>query len=272
MLLREDIYTKLAGYGLLVFFLSHPIIFMAAILTSNKSERMSVAGNILLVMGVISFFSLLLHFVALHEIGDDYTYGYSFSSMLKLTWHSQIILSAFFFFALFYFIILDRNRDKNTSSKSISREQIFITLNVLGIVCGLVGILIVLSYFKLFQYNSSDISLKHHLRRYDITPFGFVILPYLLVLTGWCIKYFKDRRSGWNDEKQKSNINRSGMVALLVSLPLLICLTIFSFLKAPLLFGPIYISGTITVLWLPFYLFLVLLVFSVTALYNFKYN
>lgn len=157
------------------------------------------------------------------------------------------------------------------STKSISREQIFVTLNVIGIVCSIVGILMVLIYFK-FQYFQTDINIKHYLRRYDIVPYGFIILPYLLVLIGWGIRYFNDRRSGWYDEKQNSNINRSGMVALMVSLPLLIILTIVCFLKTPASSGQIYISGTITVLWLPFYLFMVLFVFSATALYNFRNN
>jgi hypothetical protein len=97
-------------------------------------------------------------------------------------------------------------------------------------------------------------------------------LPYLLSLAGWGIRYFRDKRSGWYDEKQYSNINRSGLVALLVSLGLTIGLAIFYFHKIPDVFGKIDISGVITVLLLPFYCFVVLFVFSVTALYKFKNN
>jgi hypothetical protein len=271
ILVKQNIYTKFIGYGLLLFFFSHLIIILCAILSSKYSQFMSVAGNVLLVLGAISFTFLLLHFVSLHEIEDDFTNGYSFKSMLKLTWQSQIIMICFFLFSLIYFIVLARKGDKIDSTKSISREQIFVTLNVIGIVCSIVGILMVIIYFK-FQYFQTDINIQHYLRRYDIVPYGFIILPYLLVLAGWGIRYFNDRRSGWYDEKQNSNINRSGMVALMVSLPLLIFLTIFCFLKTSASSGQIYISGTITVLWLPFYLFMVLFVFSATALYKFKNN
>lgn len=265
ILVIQNIYTKFIGYGLLVFFFSHIIIILCGFLSARYSQYMSVARNVLIVLGAISFIFLLLHFVSLHEIEDDFTNGYPFKSMLKLTWHSQLIMICFFLFSLIYFIILARKSGRMDSTKSISREQIFVTLNIIGIVCSIVGILMVLIYFK-FQ------GIQHSLRRYDIVPYGFIILPYLLVLAGWGFRYFNDRRSGWYDEKQNSNINRSGMVALMVSLPLLVFLTIFCFLKAPASSEQFYISGTITVLWLPFYLFIVLFVFSATALYNYKNN
>jgi hypothetical protein len=271
VLLRQDIYANLMGYGLLLFFFGHLIIILYAILNLLNSQRSAFAVNALIVLGSVSFFSLLLHFVSLHEIVDDFTHGFPFRSALKLAWYSQIIFISFFLYALIFFIIFVRNRDKNASTKSMSREQIFIALNVIGIVCSLIGILIVLIYFK-FQFNQTDLNIKHYLRRYDLVPYAFILMPYLIVLAGWGIRYFNDRRSGWYDEKQISNINRSGIIALLISVPLLICLTIYCFLKSPTAAGQIYISGTITVLWLPFYLFIVLFVFSVTALYNFKNN
>jgi hypothetical protein len=271
-LVRQDKYAMLVVIGLMVFFFSHLIIILSTILSLKNSQRMSIAGIILLILGAISFIFLLFHWVSLHEIGDDFTRGYSFSSILKLTWLSQLILISFFLYSLIYFITLARIGDNNASTKSVSREQIFVALNIIGIVCSIVGILMVLFYFQMFHYIQTAINITKHLRRYDIIPYGFILLPYLLVLAGWGIRYFKDKRSGWHDEKQISDINRSGMVALLVSLPLIIGLTVFCFLKTPAVFKQIYIAGTITVLWLPFYLFVVLFVFSITALYNFKNN
>jgi len=138
-------------------------------------------------------------------------------------------------------------------------------MNIIGIVCGVVGIFLVLLFSQ--AYNVVRLSIV-----YKIVPYCFVLLPYLISLAGWGIRYFIDRRSGWYDEKQNSNINRSGMVALLVSLGLTIGLAIFYFHKIPDILGKIDISGVITVLLLPFYCFVVLFVFSVTALYNFKNN
>jgi hypothetical protein len=226
---------------------------------------MSIAGIILLVLGVISFIFLFFHFVSLNEIWDDYKSGYSFKSMLKLTWHSQIIMICFFLFSLFYFITLSRAGEKYTSTKSVSREQIFIAINIIGIVCSILGVLLVLFYSQAYHVVRLSIGFK-------IIPYCLVLLPYLLALAGWGIRYFRDRRSGWYDEKQNSNINRSGMVAMLASLALTIGLAIFYFHKTPVVLSQIDIAGVIMVLLLPFYLFVVLFVFSVTALYNFKNN
>ncbi len=59
---------------------------------------------------------------------------------------------------------------------------------------------------------------------------------------------------------------------MLVSVGLTLGLAIFYFHKIPDVFDKIDIPGVITVLVLPFYCFVVLFVFSVTALYNFKNN
>jgi hypothetical protein len=270
LFIRPAIYATIMMIGLLFFFFSHLILMLSVMLHLKSSQAMTVAGIILLVLGVISFVFLLFHFVSLHEIADDFSNGYSFGQMLKLTWHSQVVLLSFFLYSLIYFTVHARLGNRYTSTASVSREQIYVALNIIGIVCGLVGILIVLFYFKMFRYVHSEIRILRHLRRYDIVPYGFVLLPYLIALAGWGIRCLKDRRSGWYDEKQNSDINRAGMTALLVSIPLIIGLTLFCFLKTPAIFNQIYIAGTLTVLWLPFYLFVILFVFSASALYHFK--
>jgi hypothetical protein len=94
----------------------------------------------------------------------------------------------------------------------------------------------------------------------------------LLSLTGWGLRNFRDRRLGLIDEKQNSDINKSGMVALFASLGVTVGLTFLCFNKIPEIFNQIDIAGVIIILLMPFYLFLVLFMFSVTALYNFKIN
>jgi hypothetical protein len=203
--------------------------------------------------------------VALDQIEEDFHYKDPYSSMLKLAWTTQIVLFSFFIYSLIYFIVLGKSENRSVTTKSVSREQIFVAMNIIGIVCGVVGILLVLLFSQ--AYNVIRLSIV-----YKIVPYFFVLLPYLLSLAGWGIRYFRDKRSGWYDEKQNSNINRSGMVALLISLGLTIGLAIFYFHKIPEVFDKIDISGVITVMLLPFYCFVVLFVFSVTALFHFKNN
>jgi hypothetical protein len=262
---RPKIYVNLMSFGLLIFFISHLVIILATILSLKKSQGMSLAGIILIVLGVISLIFLLFHFVALDQLEQDFHYKDPYSSMLKLAWTTQVVLFAFFLYSFIYFIVLGKFGDKYVTTKSVSREHIFVAMNITGIVCSVVGILLVLLFSQV--YNGVQLSIV-----YKIVPYCFVLLPYLIALAGWGIRYYRDRRSGWYDEKQSSDINRSGMVALLASLAFTIGLAIFYFHKIPVAFGQIDITGVITVLLLPFYCFVVLFVFSVTALYNFKNN
>lgn len=265
LFVRPKIYVNLMSIGLVIFFISHLVIILSTILSLKKLPGISLAGIILIVLGVISLIFLLFHFVALDQLEEDFQYKDPYSSMLKLAWTTQLVLFSFFLFSFIYFIILARFADKYITTKSVSREQIFVAVNIIGIVCGVVGILLVLLFSQV--YNGVQLSIA-----YKFIPYCFVLLPYLLSLAGWGIRYFRDKRSGWYDEKQNSDINRSGMIALLVSLGVTISLAIFYFHKIPEVFGNIDIAGVVTVLLLPFYCFVVLFVFSVTALYKFKNN
>jgi hypothetical protein len=265
LFLRLKIYVNLMSVGLLFFFISHMVIILTTIFSLKKSGAMSFAGITLIVLGVFSLIFLLFHFVALDQLEEEFQYGDPYNNSLKLAWTTQLVLFAFFLFSFIYFIVLAKFVDKNVTTKSVSREQIFVAMNIIGIVCGVVGIFLVLLFSQ--AYNVVRLSIV-----YKIVPYCFVLLPYLLSLAGWGIRYFKDKRAGWYDEKQNSDINRSGMIALLVSLGVTISLAIFYFHKIPEVFGNIDIAGVVTVLLLPFYCFVVLFVFSVTALYKFKNN
>ena len=100
--------------------------------------------------------------------------------------------------------------------------------------------------------------------KWAVLPYTlFVILPYLVLIFGWGVYALRDKKSGWYDEKQRSDIYKSGAFTLLISIPLMLILFLLNFEK---------IDGSIAILWLPFYLFVVVLVFSLTALYNYKTN
>jgi len=260
---RPKLYTDLMGYGLLFFFLSHLSIILSTLLSLKNSRGILAGGIILIVLGVLSLMFLLLHLLAFDQLEEDFQYGDPYTSMLKLAWITQFILISFFLYSLIYFIILSKIGNRYDSTKSISREQIFVATNITGIVCSIGGIFLVWFYSRAYHNVQMPVVFK-------IIPYCFVLLPYLLALTGWRIRYYKDRRSGWYDEKQNSDVNRSGMAALLASLALIIVIVVFFFHKIPEVFDQIDITGVIVILLVPFYLFAVLFIFSVAALYNFK--
>jgi hypothetical protein len=265
LFIRPKIYIILMTLGLLFFFISQMVIILSTILSLKKSPGMSLAGIILIALGVVSIIFLLFHFVAFDQLEEDFQYKDPYNSMLKLAWLTELVLFSFFLYSFIYFIVLGRAGNKYITTKSVSWEQIFVAMNITGIVCGIAGILLVLLFSQ--TYHGIQIPVF-----YKIVPYFFVLSPYLLALCGWGIRYYRDRRSGWYDEKLSSNINRSGMLALLASLGLTIGLVILNFHKISTVFYRIDITGVITVFLLPFYCFVVLLLFSATALYKFRNN
>ena len=159
--------------GILFFFLSHLTIILSTFISLKISPGMSLAGIILIFLGVISLIFLLFHFVALDQLEEDFQYGDPYSNSLKFAWTTQMVLFSFFIYSFIFFIVLAKSKDKYLTTKSISREQIFVAMNIIGIVCGVVGIFLVLLFSQ--AYNVVRLSIV-----YKIVPYCFVLLPYLI--------------------------------------------------------------------------------------------
>lgn len=259
------IYGALMVLGLMFFFICQLVIILSAVLTLKSSKGMSLAGIILISLGVISIIFLLFNFVALDQLEEDFQYNDPYGPMLELAWLTESVLFSFFLYSVIYFIALSRSARKNEPPRSVSWEQVFVAMNITGIVCGVAGILLVLLFSQ--TYNGMQIPVF-----YKTLPYFFVLSPYVLALCIWGYRYYRNRRSGWYDEKLDSNINRSGMIALLASLGLTLGLVILKFHEISGVFYKIDILGAITVFILPFYCFIVLILFSATALYKFRNN
>ena len=88
-------------------------------------------------------------------------------------------------------------------------------------------------------------------------PFYLLIItPYSLVNTYWFLMKNERRISAWHDEKQLRDILRASLTTLLLSIPGFI----------PLLF----IYDHVGFYWYPYYLFMILLLFSGSVLYFLK--
>jgi hypothetical protein len=266
-LLRPPIYITMIYYGLLLLLFNTLLILFTTIHSLKRSKRFFIAGEFLLILAAVSFIVIIIHFACLIDINNDFTGGFGIGSELTIARVLQVVHLLFLIFAVVYFLLILKGPEDPALSKTLFREQIFVTMNITGIVCSIAGLAITLLYFS---YLNMDINKNRLLRRYDIAPFLFILLPYLFIAAGWIIRYIKDRLSGITDEKQVSDINRSGMIAMLVSLPLLLFIMFKTFLATPIVYKEIYIAGTITILWVPLYLFLMMFIFSAGALYNFR--
>jgi hypothetical protein len=101
------------------------------------------------------------------------------------------------------------------------------------------------------------------LYKFEIIPFTIILIPNLLIFGYWIMQSNKEKKAGWQDEKQKSDIRKSAIVTLLFSITLMLLFFITNYGN---------IHGAASILWLPFYISVVLVVFSSVALYNYKFN
>jgi hypothetical protein len=256
-------YVHLIFIGLLVSFFSHFMIGLSLILFLRNSKRILIARTLLLVLWVVSFIALFYHWGYLCDILKEYPKGWEITHELSTIRKAQALQGMFFLCSAIYFSILRKPDNELVSTPSICGEHIFTALNIVGIVCGLLGLLVV--------YGYSTIHMRP-LYRWEMIPYAFVLLPYIIMLLGWSIRLFKDKRLGAYDEKQKVDIYKAGFITLLTTIPLAILLIIHGFLQKNPTKSDIYSLGTINVLWLPFYLFMAMIVFSAIALYNYRKN
>ncbi|WP_430973296.1 hypothetical protein [Sunxiuqinia rutila] len=249
-------YVMLLFIGLLVLLFSHITIILSVILNLKKQANSFLAGVLLLIIGTLSLIAILPHWGALTDILKEYPQGFPINSELKAIWIAQSLHGLFIVYALIHFIRLKKAQKSKNQSLSLVSEQLFISLNVVGIVCGLTGLLLVTAEYYL-RTNPQTY-------KWIVIPYSvFVFLPYLLILIGWFIHAVRGRQSGWYDEKQRFDIYKSATVTLVSSVPIMLVLFFSNFNN---------ITGIISMLWLPFYLFIVLLIFSISAMYNFASN
>src|ERR1035437_9503247 len=97
-------------------------------------------------------------------------------------------------------------RSEEHTSELQSRQYLVCRLlleKITGIVCSIVGILLVLFFSQV--YNGVQLSIV-----YKIIPYCFVLLPYLLSLAGCGIIFFLEKRRGPHNYNLIPNTTRSG--------------------------------------------------------------
>lgn len=252
----QEIFVMLVFIGLLVLLFSHIIINLSIVLSLKKQSSTFISGIVLLIIGSISFIAMFFHWGALTDILKEYPVGLEINNELKAIWISHILHFSFIIYSVIYLIRARKLPNTNKPLSSLIGEQLFVSLHIIGIVCGISGLLIVLVDFY-FRVNPQSY-------KWAIIPYSlFVFIPYLLVLLGWFFHAISNKESGWYDEKQKFDIYKSSTFTLLVSIPLMFSLFLFNYNS---------VDGIVSILWLPFYLFVVLSIFSISSLYNFKSN
>ena len=238
------------------------VSFSLLILLSLKlMNKFKLLGILSIICGIVSAISLVGDYAALTDIINDYLLaGY------KCTIEWATLYFGIFFHLLFFVItflailkIFKFLKSPGTVKNSVINEILFEIIQYIGIICGLIGLgfiaftIIIIPNNQLFEYNWFI---------WLILIYSLIIfLPYIAILFYWIIKLKINKDQSSYDEKQRNDLTRAGFTSWFLSLPVMLVFFFIDFTTTG------YVSS---VLWLPFYIFFNLLIFSFATLVYFK--
>jgi hypothetical protein len=247
----DDYLGAAVWIGLAVFLFFHIVSFIFIAIQFKDFKKASVLRIIALILGIASCIFILNDIACLSDIGKEYAEGLEVEFEWKSLYATNVLHGIFFLIMLATGIeALIHRRKQAVSKTAIKDEVLFTVVHSIGVICGAVGLL---GAFAAFIENRA-----HPLLHYTF-PFLFILTltPYCVLAGYWLILKFKEKPAEWYDEKQFQDISRAGLVTTLLTIPFMALHYIVNY-ASPL--GPIHI------LWFPFYLYFVNLIFSGSSL------
>ncbi len=248
--------------GLGIGFIIRIVLYVSFAFMMFRAFKNGLKINLLTVIctltGVVSGIWVVLDWAALVDIWHDYRSA----GDCALEWNWLFIslavqLSFCITGILFVYSLMKGWSFGATSAKSIINEAFFEIAQYVGTVCGLAG----LTFTVYADVTLHDWNLRNWLIRLIMFYCLVIILPWLLMVALWLWKLARQAEKSLYDEKQKSDLALSGLTAWLVSIPVMAGVFI-SDLTRP---------GSATgFLWLPYYLFSTLFIFSLSLLIRFR--
>lgn len=241
--------------GLIVTFIFHLSAIMNLALQFHFFKTSNLLQKVTLLLGLISFICVFGAWGLLSDIGKEYRLGLEIAGEWRLLYFCLVPLATFH---LMMFVSVagtyERARANYAAEPVIKEEVIFTTVHYAGIFCGLTGLALTLGYLGC---GVSIHSLKALVPLYTL----FITIPYLLLTGFWLLIKRKEQPAEWYDEKQSRDLGKAGLLTLVLSLLWMALLFAFGFLHS---FHPV------GVVFFPFYLFFVQLVFSASTLVYFQ--
>jgi hypothetical protein len=246
-------YGNFIFLGLIASFCFHIFAFIALFKIFRFHKNLSHFGKITLLAGVVSSISIFFSWTALTDIGHDFLSGILNTpewTAVFSGWGINMI-----FYALFALLVIQSLlalRQKQELEIPVRSESLFLTIQYAGLCCSIIG----LGFIVLGIY----MKIPSRIWTYILVPYCILILfPYGIFLISWVLHNRKECISDWYDEKQIRDMLRASAFALFFSIPGLGLVFLYQI-----------ISGNITFVWFPFYIFLILFLFSSKIIHNFR--
>jgi len=261
MLRFEDITAILdkmqipAAASFILIFIFHISAILYIFFQIMFFKRESFLRALLFFLSIISGLMVPGDFALLSDMGKEHKAGLDTSGEWPVLYISQLV-HILFIILLMLLIFLTFRKLSQVSDKGIvlKDEAIFINAHYIGIFCGLFGI----GVFSALSAFTQLWALKKGIFIVSLIS----VLPYILIVIYWLIVKAKEKTGSWYDEKQYLDISRGSLLTLIISIIIMTIIFIVQYFSKAFEF--------IAITWWPFYIFLVLLLFSGSTLYYAK--
>ena len=244
----SDPSAYLVGAGYLVMLAFHAAAFLFLFGRARLAKRIGGRNALGLALGVASLAAIAAQKVLYDEIGHEMGIEYPVPTEVSLLYAAlgvNLLFAAVMMIAAFRGLARDGGAEGAAGAKD---ERVFALAQAMGVVSGAMG----LGLTALLIARGWPAG-----RLWVFVPFYALFLaPYGLAVMYWLALKRRERPSDWYDEKQVRDMLKASLAALVLSVP---GLAVLGLVPRPLGFS-----------WFPYYLFLVLTLFSGATLYFFK--
>ncbi len=249
------------GYPFILLF--HLVSFWVLLRHRMTLRNLGVFSSFLLCLGIVSLFSIAVEKVMFDELAHQMPFWHwglfaaqGLATVIKvmavmLMGEFLILAGAYavnILFAVLMLVFLIRVlkiKERQQIDPAMSEDILFTSAHGMGVVTGLLGLFISLSVIL----NEVAVS-----KFWIAIPFYILFtLPYVIAAALWLTVKMKQNIACWYDEKQWNDMLKSSFATLLLSIPGLAAL--------------LYIPVSLHFYWFPYYLSLILTLFSAGTIY-----
>jgi hypothetical protein len=245
-ILEQNLLT-VVGFGLLLLLVFDLLSTLQLVIYFKRVEKIKAFYLILLILGIISGLLVFSDVALLSDINRQYH-----NQLSQPEW--QLVYP----FIIYQFVITLIFQYCHLTGKFLVQQEemitrdinIFLVVQVVGVVCGVLG----LGLMSLGFLYSRAWTLTVH----TIISMGVLLFPYALAVGYWIFMKLKEKDRQWYDEKQSQDVGKSAFLTLVIVTFIMVALFFLHYFR---------LDGVIRMLWLPFYIFSTLFLFSLGNLY-----
>ena len=244
----EEFSLNYFGVVLLVICVFTVMFSFNLVVYLRKTGKISGVDLMWLGTATITFLLIFGDFALINDIGKQYQNGLSQPewTVLYIVMALQLIGTLILAYVNSALIKFDENVERVVRDHSV-----FVLAQCVGIVCGLVGLVLV----TLNVFFPRPLWM---IRAQLVASSIFILIPYGVIISYWFVIKFLERPRQWHDEKQQQDVGRAALITLFTGLGSMLVVYVANFGCS---------ENVLAVLWLPLYLFISLLVFSVSLLF-----